>query len=245
MKRILHVVIVGFSLIISGWTLFVQYQPAPSELRWEMQIFPRVVSLKAATEPPAMTFADSVQTYYGERNTTALQRLLKQSNERAERLLCQYRLYPLTQDKTLLEVPTSLEHGTAREFALLAGLWGYRAAQNVFGALGAGHRSLQFLEKAKALDPDDPFVLLIDAQSLLFRPALFGGDDPEALRQLRILRRHVAQTPSGGISLAEVNQWIWYALKETKHHEKASALRHRLFTQDLPPLYRDFLLSAR
>jgi hypothetical protein len=204
-------------------------------------------SRRASSAERPMTFADSTQAFYGRQDATSLRGLLARSDERTERWLCLYRLYPLTDDKALLDdVPASLDDGTAREYALLAGLWGYRAAARSFpGNVSAGRHSMNLLEKARKRDPHDPFALLIGAQSLLFRPALFGGNAEEALRQLTTLRRHVKQAPSGGIALMEVNQWIWYALCEQDRHDEARALRDRLLAQDPPPLYRDFLQTAR
>jgi hypothetical protein len=191
---------------------------------------------------------DSTQIHYARQDAQALRQLLRRADSRAERLLCRYRLYPLTEDERHLDdLPEDLgRDATARELALLSGLWGYRAARaSVFGAMQAGRRSMNLLDRARAKDADDPFVLLVDGQSLLFRPAIVGGSDEEALARFRQLR-DVLAAPSennteAAVSGTEAALWTWYALRETGRTEKAAALHRRLAARDLPPLYREFL----
>jgi hypothetical protein len=188
---------------------------------------------------------DSTQSYYARKDAEALRRLLRNADTRAERLLCRYRLYPLTEDERYLnDLPETLDpDASARELALLSGLWGYRAAHaSVFGAMQAGRRSMQLLEKAREKDADDPFVLLIGGQSLLFRPALAGGSDETALARFRRLRRVLGSRPDAdAVAASEAALWTWYALRETDRPDAANALRRKLAERDLPPLYREFL----
>jgi hypothetical protein len=193
----------------------------------------------------AVPFADSTQTYYAAKDARALAALCADEADDAASLLCRYRLYPLTEDKAYLDdLPTEVaDSASACELALLAGLWGYRAARAALPALiKYGRRSERFLQAAKALDPDDPFVLLIEGQSLLFRPSLFGGDREKALARFRTLRDVVARRSGEGVSVMEADLWTWYTLARMNHAD-ADAHRTRLLAQDPPPLYREFLLS--
>ncbi len=185
---------------------------------------------------------ERAQTYYAHKNVPALQEMLAGADERAVQMLCRYRLYPLTEDAAYLRaLPDELEDASARELALLAGLWGYRAAEAPFyKAISHGRRSLDLLEAARARDPNEPFLLLIEGQSLLFRPAIAGGSDEQALDRFRELRRAVAQRPETGISVTEAEVWTWYALRRIDAGA-ARAMRQRLLSEALPPLYREFL----
>jgi hypothetical protein len=186
--------------------------------------------------------ADSIEAFYAEKNVDALQALYARAADRETALLCRYRLYPLTEDEAYLDaLPTELEDGTARELALLSGLWGYRAARASLPRLiKYGLRSSGLLDQAKALDPDDPYVLLIEGQSLLFRPGFAGGDKHKALERFLQLQEALAQASDSGISPMEAELWTWYTLEKMKA-PRARALRERLLSQQPPVLYREFL----
>ena len=98
------------------------------------------------------------------------------------------------------------------------------------------------MDQAKALDPTEPFVLLIDGQSLLFRPKIFGGSKLEALDQFNQLCEVLSDTPSSGISMIEAGLWVWYTRKKM-NDKTASALRSELLAKNPPPLYKAFLLD--
>lgn len=191
----------------------------------------------------SLSFADSTQTYYAEKNAAALLEMCAHTTSRAEVLLCQYRLYPLTNDDQYIDdLPTELDDASAQELALLSGLWGYRAAQaNIFQIIRLGGRSDHFLQEAKAVDPQEPFVLLIQGQSLLFRPRFAGGDKREALAAFEELLSIVSQRPDPGISPMEAKLWIWYTLEKLGEDEEAAALKQDLLASNPPTLYREFL----
>lgn len=191
-----------------------------------------------------LSVADSAQTYYAEKDARSLEALLNRSEDRAEEYLCRYRLYPLTEDETLLEdLPTGLEDGSAPELALLAGLWGYRAARaSSVRAVVFGRRSHRLLNKAREKNPLNPHVLLIEGQSLLFRPAIFGGDPERALERFRQLRGVLENNSDSGIARMEAELWIWYVLHKLGSSD-AEPMREQLLAQDPPPLYREFLTS--
>ncbi len=198
----------------------------------------------ASAPAAAPSLADSTQVFYARQNVAALRALLARTEDRALALLCRYRLYPLTQDAAYLDdLPTALETPTARELALLAGLWGYRVREaSIFQVPAYGLRSNRLLAQAKALDPAEPFVLLVEGQSLLFRPRLFGGDARAALDRFRRLCDVLRRAPDGAISALEADLWVWYAL-DRLHADEADALRADLLARNPPPLYKTFLLD--
>ena len=190
-------------------------------------------------------FAASVQARYAEQDAAALRRMLEQAEDRLEAtFLCRFRLYPLTRDAADLgELPREAEDTSARTRALLSGLWGYRAAEaSVFKLLTAGRHAQRLLDEARDLDPVDPYVLLVEGQSLLFRPGFAGGDRELALRRFRQLASVLENRERIGIADIEARVWVWRALLELDDPE-APPLRDKLLSQDPPPLYRAFLES--
>ena len=195
-----------------------------------------------------LSFASQVQAHYAQKDADALRALCEREAERGTfdeaDLLCRYRLYPLTEDDALLnDIPADLPSGSARERALLSGLWGYRAARApLHKMMTYGRRAERLIEAARTLDPDDPYVLLIEGQALLFKPGFVGGDKGAALGRFRRLREVVERNPECGISAMEAELWAWYALQKMDAAE-APQLRQALLDQDPPPLYREFLLT--
>lgn len=190
-------------------------------------------------------FAEATQDAYAQQDADRLQGLFEQASSRADSLLVRYRLYPLTEDASILEdLPSSLSNGSAREYALLSGLWAYRAGEaSVFSVIQYGRRSSRLLEEAKARGPESPFVLLVEGQSLLFRPAIAGKDADAAADRFARLAEIVETKQVPGISVTEARVWECVALEEAGHAEKAQALRENMLRQDLAPLYRQFLES--
>ncbi len=200
--------------------------------------------------PPPETFhADSVAARYAQQDQVGLEALRRAARSVADDLLVRYRLYPLSKDPRALDgLPDEATCHSARELALLAALWAYRAADAPAWRLPAyGRRSDGLLRRARALDPDDPFVLLVDGQSLLFRPALFGGDTEAALDRFVALRdelrrRERAGHAEAGLPLIEAEVWVWYTLRRLGR-PGTERVRDRLLAQAPPPLYRQFLTA--
>ncbi|NNE34014.1 MAG: hypothetical protein HKN13_02185 [Rhodothermales bacterium] len=192
----------------------------------------------------APTSADSVEHYYAHGDAAALREHCRAVATQGEDLLCRYRLYPLTLDRALLrDLPTESELASAREFAMLAGLWGYRASTgSIINKIRCGRKAGRLMDKATEARPDDPFVLLIEGQSLLFRPGIFGGDSRQALAVLRELQRVASREPGAGVSPLEADLWVWYALTRLDHPD-ADAARKAIEVRNPPPLFADFLAN--
>lgn len=186
-------------------------------------------------------FAADVQDAYAHQNADALRGLLRDANSQTDSLLVRYRLYPLTEDASLLDdLPSDLPNGSARDLALLSGLWSYRAGESsIFGAIEYGRRSTTLLERAKQKAPNDPYVLLVEGQSLLFRPAIAGRDPSAAADRFETLASR-AQA-ADGVTPMEANVWCWLALREAGKFQRARHLQEKLLSENPPPLYRQFL----
>ncbi len=190
-------------------------------------------------------FAQTTQVAYAEQDVERLKDLFEQASSQSDSLLVRYRLYPLTEDEAVLQgIPSSLSDGTPREYALLSGLWAYRAGEaSLFSTIRYGRRSTDLLEDAKAQAPEAPFVLLVEGQSLLFRPSIAGKDAAAAAERFGRLATIVDQEGTSGISRTEAQIWRCFALEEAGQSNKAHKLRTRLQQRNLPPLYEQFLES--
>lgn len=190
-------------------------------------------------------FAQATQVAYAQQDADRLRKLMNRASSRSDSLLVRYRLYPLTEDESLLaDIPSSLSEASAREYALLSGLWAYRAGEaSLLSAFRYGRRSANLLQEAKKRSETDPFVLLVEGQSLLFRPSLAGKDPEAAAERFARLSELVQKEGFDGISRIEAQVWRCLALKEAGRSDEEASLRERLHTRDLPPLYRQFLES--
>ncbi|MFO8099965.1 MAG: hypothetical protein R6T83_10155 [Salinibacter sp.] len=189
------------------------------------------------------SFAEKTQAAYAQQDAEALRSLMQEADSKADSLLVRYRLYPLTENEEVLEgLDETDSSASARELALLSGLWAYRAGEaSVFRVVKYGRRSSSLLEDAKAEDPDDPYVLLVESQSLLFRPSIAGRNPDAAVDRLRKLLRHLKEGSQVGIARAEAQSWLWLALKEAGESDEAQRLYERLMDREVPPLYQEFL----
>lgn len=188
-------------------------------------------------------FVQATQHAYARQDPDVLRSLFERADSRSDSLLIRYRLYPLTEETALLEnIPESMSEATAREYALLSGLWAYRAGEaSVLSAIRYGRRSAHLLERAEQQDAHAPFVLLVGGQSLLFRPSLVGGDAVLAVERFVHLDRILNAENTSGISRTEAQVWRWLALREADRPRDAEALRRELQKRDLAPLYKQFL----
>jgi len=204
-----------------------------------------LVGLLTASSPPAPSFAEAVQSAYSRQAADSLQTLLARADTQSDSLLVRYRLYPLTEDASLLQdLPRELDGGSARDWALLSGLWSYRAGEASFiGAINHGRHSADLLDTARSRDPNDPYVLLIGGQSLLFRPSIAGKDPAEAAERFRRLVRLAERGKTDGIPPMEARVWWWMALREANRGEEARRLHAQLLECAPRPLYRQFLES--
>lgn len=205
---------------------------------------PPARALPAAHAAPA-TVVDSLTYYYARQDTSAVDRLYRRrAQTRLDRLLCLYRLFPMTLDGRYLDrIPSESGVTSARELALISALWAYKAAHGPAWHLPTyGRRSERILNAALARDPDEPYALLVKGQGLYYKPALFGGDVAEAKRTFERLRTVLARRRAPGIHPFEAEVWIWMCVRK-QDAERGAALRRRLLAQNPPPLFRQFLID--
>lgn len=193
----------------------------------------------------ASTVRDSLTFYYARRDTSAIERLYRRkARSREDRLLCLYRLFPMTLDERYLAaIPSEDGVRSARELALISALWAYKTAHSPAWRVPTyGRRSERILGLALDRDADDPYALLVRGQGLLYKPRVFGGDVAEAQRTFEQLRQVVARRSPPGLHPFEAEVWIWMAVRK-QDASRGEALKRRLLAQNPLPMFRQFLID--
>ena len=188
---------------------------------------------------------DSLTYYYARQDTSGVDRLYRrQARTRLDRLLCLYRLFPMTLDEGYLaDIPPDQGVRSARELALISAMWAYKAANGPAWSLPTwGRRSERILNEALRRDPDEPYALLVKGQGLYYKPRIFGGDVAEAQRTFERLRQVLARRPAPGIHPFEAEVWIWMSVRK-QDRARGAALGRRLLAGNPPRMFRQFLLS--
>ena len=196
-----------------------------------------------ALELATSTVGDSLTYYYAQQNRSAIDRLYRhKARNLRDRLMCRYRLFPLTMNEAYLaDMPSDQGVTSARSLALISALWAYKAANGPAINLPThGRRSERILNRALEIDPHEPYALLIKGQSLYYKPSWFGGDAAEAKRTFEQLRQVLSRRSVPGIHPFEAEVWIWMAVRKLDSNQ-GRALQRRLLAQNPPPLFRQFL----
>ena len=198
-------------------------------------------SVSAPDDAPG-TVRDSLTHYVVQQDADGAARLCRSARTTDERLLCRFRLYPLTQDAALLrDLPADEAVTSARGLALLGGLWGMRAATApLYRVPTYGRRSERLVTAALARDATEPYALLVRGQSLYYKPRTFGGDVAEARRTFERLRAVLGRTPVPGLHPFEPEVWVWMCVRRTNAAE-GTRMQRSLLARRPPPLFRQFL----
>ena len=206
-------------------------------------LLPLAVLLLGLQPADASTVRDSLTHYYVEQDAAAVERLYRtRARTREDRLLCLYRLYPMTLDEGYLaDIPSEAGVQSARELALIAALWAYKASSGPAWRLPTyGRRSERILNDALARDPAEPYALLVRGQSLYYKPRVFGGDVAEARETFEQLRQRVGRTRVPGLHPFEAEVWIWMAVRR-QDATAGTHLQRRLLARNPPRMFRQFL----
>ena len=84
-----------------------------------------------------------------------------------------------------LERATELRPDWSEAHALLASVYGRKAAGGMISGIRYGRKAGRAMDRATSLAPSNPRVLLVEAISLYNKPAMFGGDKEKAVERLR------------------------------------------------------------
>ena len=206
---------------------------------------PTSVPLVAKSAAAPSTVRDSLTYYYARQDTSGVERLYRtKARTREDRLLCLYRLFPMTNDRSYLDdIPSEDGVTSARELALISALWAYRAASGPAWRLPRdGMRSERILERALERDAREPYALLVQGQGLLYKPGIFGGDVAEAQRTFERLRTRLGGRGVPGLHPFEAEVWIWMAVRE-QDARRGRSLQQRLLQRNPPRIFRQFLID--
>lgn len=207
-----------------------------------LALFLLLAPARAAAGTPVR---DSLTFYYARQDTAAVERLYRRhARTREERLLCLYRLFPMTLDRAYLrEIPSEVGVTSARELALIAALWGFRATNGPAYRLPIdGRRSERILAQALARDPDDPYALLVRGQTLYYKPRAFGGSVADARHTFERLRNSLARRTTPGLHPFEAEIWVWMSIRRADP-SSGERLRRALLARRPLPLFRQFLVD--
>ena len=189
-------------------------------------------------------FAQQVQTLYEAKQVPALRALAAEAATAGDSLVLRYRLYALDRDpRHLRQLPDPTPSSPGRDLALLSALWAWRIPGSApWNVVRYGRRAGELLDRALAAAPGDPLVRLVEAQSLLFRPGIAGGDVRLAARKLSALRQDLADDACG-TGRAEIDYWLWFALR--KMNDPSAGTMRSAMERDstVPVLYREMLAA--
>ena len=186
----------------------------------------------------SVTVRDSLTYYYSRQDTSAVERLYRtKARTQQDRLLCLYRLYPMTLDERwIADIPSDQGVRSARELALISALWAYRAGAGPAWRLPTyGRRSERILDRALAADAREPYALLVKGQGLYYKPAIFGGDVDAARRTFEQLRGRLGSRGVPGIHPFEAEVWVWMAIR--RQDAGAGARLQQRLLQRRPPAH--------
>lgn len=111
----------------------------------------------------------------------------------------------------------------AEATAIYSSLLGFRLAIHPVKALTLGIQSKQLLAKAMSMAPNNPWVLLEQANALLYTPTLFGGDPQQALRFYLRSISLLEKQGGNGCSWNYLNAYINLAYCQIKLKQYAAA----------------------
>lgn len=164
--------------------------------------------------------------YCDYRYVTAYARREKDSEEQSEKYL--------DDAVTHLGAALKLDEKFAEAHGLLASCYGQQISTNFLLGMTLGPKSNAAMSKALQLQPENPRLLMLDAISKHFTPAMFGGDKELALagfkRSAEIFEKQTkTSTIQPDWGHAEAYAWIGVALlDQNKKAEAKTALERAL-----------------
>ncbi len=125
-------------------------------------------------------------------------------------------------EKLLKENPRN-----ARLHSLSGAFYGYKISLAVYKAPFLGPKSLSHIEKSIELDPKEPMGYIEKGNSLMYRPAAFGGDKRQALVLYRkaLALQESAKSPKCNWQQLLLRAFILKGLLETNQTAEAKSFK--------------------
>ncbi len=152
-----------------------------------------------------------IRTYYGYIPLA----ISKNNDELASKMLDRAFAYL---DSFLVKHPKNAE-----AIAIRSSFYGYRIAINPLKGPFLGPRSQVILKEALAIAPTNPWVLLEQANALLYTPTLFGGDPTRALKVYNESIAILTKQGNNGCTWNYLNAYINLAYCQIKLKQYAAA----------------------
>ena len=122
----------------------------------------------------------------------------------------------LDEADTQLQEALKLNDGFAEAHGLLAGVFGMKIAKSPMKGILLGPRSSTYLDRALALEPDNPRLVLQLGVSKFNTPAMFGGSAKEAeallRRALALFEKEPPDRPWPNWGRFDAHAWLGQAL---------------------------------
>jgi tetratricopeptide (TPR) repeat protein len=128
----------------------------------------------------------------------------------------------LEQAQTLLE-QALINDKQAETLALLANVYGMQISFDTSKGATLGMKIGQLLEQAKALEPSNPRVALVQAISAFNTPSLFGGGMDKAINLSTQAIEYYAQ-PCNEICWGETEAYTWRGLAKQENGDLTGAI---------------------
>jgi len=112
---------------------------------------------------------------------------------------------------------------SAEAWALLSTTYGMRIGIKPMRGMTLGRKSNAAIDKAMALEPSNPRVLLVYAIGKLNTPALWGGGFDEAMDAIDRSLESIATQGSGRYAWGEADAYIWRGIAEQRDGNAAAA----------------------
>ncbi|MGI9331260.1 MAG: hypothetical protein ACR2QB_11160 [Gammaproteobacteria bacterium] len=126
----------------------------------------------------------------------------------------------------ILEEQLEKQPELVEAYGLLATCYGNSANYYLLRAASRGSAANDALEEALRLDSGNPRVLLQEAQSLIFRPAIFGGDKEKALERLQLAAEQFVTWRSDDAAApvwGEAETWLFIGILQREAGETDAA----------------------
>ncbi|MEM9998185.1 MAG: tetratricopeptide repeat protein [Bacteroidota bacterium] len=130
-----------------------------------------------------------------------------------------------------LEQAEELSPDFAEAYALHSSLLGQKVGMKPMLGMLIGPKVGRIMDRGKAADPDNPRVVMTEAQSLLFTPKMWGGSKERAMegfrRAITLFEAEAANPPADPLAPRwghdEAYAWLGLALSELERPDEARA----------------------
>lgn len=121
------------------------------------------------------------------------------------------------------------DYEVAEAKALLSSVYGFEMAYSSWKGMFLGPKSSSAIESALKLNNESPLVWMVQANSKLFTPAMFGGDKKEAVEAFEksVLLFEEQGSTSNNWRYLDALAWLGQAYSKIDEYDKARAVYNK------------------